>query len=182
MDKRSYQILGAALRRRVKKIEMEIATLEAMEEEVKVWKDEVKAIEERVAIRRKDNAARKQRLKEDQEANQSSLNRVHPGIVGVLHPGFMFGEVDQSPVKHPVQTGNLVCRLGAVILFLLTTCVFSFAIRSIIWSTSAGRKLKTLLTVADQKPRLRPWRPVLLNRGWDRETSGQQPGEFRGSC
>jgi hypothetical protein len=36
MDKRSYQILGAALRRCEKKIETEIATLEAMEEEVKV--------------------------------------------------------------------------------------------------------------------------------------------------
>lgn len=102
IDKKSYQVLGAALRRREKELEAESALLESMEEEAKVWKDEVKAIEERVALRRKANAERKQLLSRDQQENQSSFNRVHPGVVDSLRPGSMFG-FDASPVRRPAQ-------------------------------------------------------------------------------
>ncbi|KAF8242254.1 hypothetical protein K440DRAFT_639320 [Wilcoxina mikolae CBS 423.85] len=113
MDRKSYQVLGAALRRREKEIEVEIATLEAMEEEAKVWRDEVKAIEERVAFRRKENAVRKQRLKEDQEANQSSFDRVHLGMAGALRPAFIFDEIDQPPIRRPVQASNSRLSFGS---------------------------------------------------------------------
>ena len=98
IDKKSYQVLGAALRRREKELEAESALLESIEEEAKVWKDEVKAIEERVALRRKANAECKQLLARDQQENQSSFNRVHPGVVDSLRPGSMFG-FDASPVR-----------------------------------------------------------------------------------
>ncbi|KAF8244697.1 hypothetical protein K440DRAFT_635915 [Wilcoxina mikolae CBS 423.85] len=99
MDRKFYQVLGAALRRREKEIEVEIATLEAIEEEAKVWRDEVKAIEEWVAFRRKENAVRKQCLKEDQKANQSSFDRVHLDMAGALRPVFIFDEIDQPPIR-----------------------------------------------------------------------------------
>jgi hypothetical protein len=67
-----------------------------------VWKDEVKAIKERVALRRKANAQRKQLLACDQQENQSSFNRVHPEVVDSLRPGSMVG-FDASPVRRPAQ-------------------------------------------------------------------------------
>ena len=102
IDKKSYQVLGAAFRRREKELEAESVLLESMEEEAKVWKDEVKAIEERIALRRKANAECKQLLARDQQENQSSFNRVHPGVVDSLHPGSTFG-FDASPVRRPAQ-------------------------------------------------------------------------------
>jgi len=72
-----------------------------------VWKDEVKAIEERVALRHKANAERMQLLVRNQQENQSSFNRVHPGVVDSLHPGSIFG-FDASPVRRPAQA--LHCR------------------------------------------------------------------------
>jgi hypothetical protein len=73
-----------------------------MEEEAKVWKDEVKAIEERVALRRKANAEQNQLLARDQQENQSSFNRVHPEEVDSLRPGSMIG-FDASPNRRPAQ-------------------------------------------------------------------------------
>jgi len=102
IDKKSYQVLGAALQRWEKELEAESALLESMEEEAKVWKDEVKAIEKRVALRRKANAERKQLLARDQQENHSSFNRVHPGVVDSLRPGSMFG-FDALPVRRPAQ-------------------------------------------------------------------------------
>ena len=67
-----------------------------------MWKDEVKAIEERVALRRKANAECKRLLARDQQENQSSFNRVHPRVVDSLRPGSMFG-FDASPVRRPAQ-------------------------------------------------------------------------------
>jgi len=87
IDKKSFQVLGAALQRRGKELEAESALLESMEEEAKVWKDKVKAIEDRVALRRKANAELKQLLACDQQENQSSFNRVHLGVVDSLRPG-----------------------------------------------------------------------------------------------
>ncbi|KAF8244901.1 hypothetical protein K440DRAFT_646673 [Wilcoxina mikolae CBS 423.85] len=106
-------VLGAALRRREKEIEVEIATLEAIEEEAKVWRDEVKAIEERVAFRQKENAVCKQHLKEDQEVNQSSFDREYPGMAGALHPAFIFDEIDQPPIRCPVQASNSRLSFGS---------------------------------------------------------------------
>ena len=102
IDKKFYQVLGAALRRREKELEAESALLESMEEEVMVWNDEVKAIEERVALRRKANTECKQFLARDQQENQSSFNRVHPGVVDSLRLGSMF-RFDASPVRRPAQ-------------------------------------------------------------------------------
>jgi len=102
IDKKWYQVLGAALQRREKELEAESALLESMEEEAKVWKNKVKEIEKRVALRRKANAERKQLLARDQQENQSSFNRVHPGVVDSLHQGSMFG-FDASPVRRPAQ-------------------------------------------------------------------------------
>ena len=87
IDKKSFQVLRAALRRRGKELEAESALLESMEEEAKVWKDKVKVIEERVALRHKANAELKQLLACDQQENQSSFNRVHLGVVDSLRPG-----------------------------------------------------------------------------------------------
>jgi len=113
IDKKSYQVLGAALRRREKELEAESALLESMEEEAKVWKDKVKAIEERVALRRKANAERKQLLARDQQENQSSFNRVHPGMVDSLRPGSMFG-FDASPVRRPAQALRGRCSFAGI--------------------------------------------------------------------
>ncbi|KAF8241458.1 hypothetical protein K440DRAFT_642604 [Wilcoxina mikolae CBS 423.85] len=102
IDKKSYQVLEAALQTREKELEAESVLLKSKEEEAKVWKDEVKAIEECVALRRKANAELKQLLARDQEENQSCFNRVHPGVVDALRPGSMFG-FDASPVRRPAQ-------------------------------------------------------------------------------
>ena len=102
IDKKSYQVLGAALRRREKELEAESALLESMEEEAKVWKDEVKAIEERIALRHKANAECKHLLARDQKENQSSFNNVHPGVVDSLCPGSIFS-FHTSPVRGPAQ-------------------------------------------------------------------------------
>jgi len=102
IDKKSCQVLGAALRRWEKELEAELALLESMEEEAKVWMNEVKVIEECVALRHKANAERKQLLARDQQENQSSFNRVHPGVIDSLRPGSMIG-FDASPVRYPAQ-------------------------------------------------------------------------------
>jgi hypothetical protein len=73
-----------------------------MEEETKLWKDEVEVIKERVALGPTANAERKQLLACDQKVNQSSFNRVHPGVVDSLCPGSMSG-FNLSPVWRPVQ-------------------------------------------------------------------------------
>jgi len=78
-----------------------------------VWKDEVKAIEERVALRRKANAERKQLLARDQQENQSSCNRVHPGVVDSLPPGSMFG-FDTSPVRRLAQALRGRCFFAGI--------------------------------------------------------------------
>jgi len=98
IDKKSYQVLGAALQKWEKELEAELTLLESMEEEAKVWKDGVKAIEERVALRRKAKAERTQLLARNQQENKSSFNRVHLGVVDSLRPGSMFG-FDALPVR-----------------------------------------------------------------------------------
>ena len=102
IDKKSSQVLGAALRRWQKELEAESALLESMEEKVNVRKDKVKAIEECVALRRKANTECKQLPARAQQENQSSFNRVHLGVVDSLRPGSMFG-FDAVPVRRPAQ-------------------------------------------------------------------------------
>jgi len=102
IDKNCYQVLEAALPRWEKELEAELVLSESIEEEGKVWKDEVKAIKEHIALRHKANAERKQLLVRNQHENESSFNRVHLGVVDSLHPGSMIG-FDASPFRHPAQ-------------------------------------------------------------------------------
>jgi len=113
IDKKFYQVFGAALRRWEKELEAKSALFESMEVEAEVWKDEVKAIEECVALRPKANAERKQLLVCEQQENQSSFNRVHPGVVDSLRPGSMLA-FDASPVRHPAQAHCDYCSFVGI--------------------------------------------------------------------
>jgi hypothetical protein len=78
-------------------IEVALALLQMMDDEENMWKDEVKAIEEPDALRRKYNAENKELLTCDQPEIQPSFIRVHLAAVDSLWRGTIFG-FDLSPV------------------------------------------------------------------------------------
>jgi len=135
INKKSYQGLGAALQRWEKELQAESARLESMKDEVKVWTDEVMVIEECVALKHKANAERKQLLARDQQENQSSSNRVHPGVIDYLRPGSIFGS-DASPVgvqhrlsvvvvpSRPLTTRPVLIIAASKLVVMLLGCAF----------------------------------------------------------